>query len=152
MSIETLKDDLKAVTEALPKGPLTTAAEMAVYMKNNLLPFVESVVTEMEDMDDNIGDLVTSAEDVLHEENATVFAGIITGGLALVKELEDLAAKTGDGQRLKPLIREWRELAKQGGELLEDITMPDPDPDVDLEEPADSPIAESAALPPGAKA
>lgn len=151
MSIETLKDDLKAVAGALPTGPLTTAAEMTAYMKNNLLPFIESVVTEMEEMDDNIGDLVTSAEDVLHEENATVFAGIITGGLALVKELEDLAAKTGDGQRLKPLIREWRELAKQGGELLEDITMPDPD--VDLEEPADNPIAESAAaLPPGAKA
>lgn len=152
MSIETLKDDLKAVAGALPTGPLTTAAEMATYMKNNLLPFVESVVTEMEEMDDNIGDLVTSAEDVLHEENATVFAGIITGGLALVKELEDIAAKTGDGQRLKPLIKEWRELAKQGGELLEDITMPDPDPDVDLEEPADNPIAESATLPPGAKA
>lgn len=149
MSIETLKDDLKAVAGALPTGPLTTAAEMTAYMKNNLLPFIESVVTEMEEMDDNIGDLVTSAEDVLHEENATVFAGIITGGLALVKELEDLAAKTGDGQRLKPLIREWRELAKQGGELLEDITMPDPDPD--LEEPADSPIAGSAE-PPGVKA
>ncbi len=152
MSIEQLQADLKAVIGRVPTGPLTTAAEMGSFLKNDLLPFIESTVDEMAEMDDNIGDLVTSAEDVLHEENATVFAGIITGGLALVRELEDLAAKTGDGQRLKPLIKEWRELAKQGGELLEDITMPDPDPDVDLEEPADNPIAESASLPPGAKA
>jgi hypothetical protein len=129
MSIEQLKEDLKAVVGALPSGPLTTAAEMAAYMKNNLLPFVEAVVGELEEMDGNIEDLVMQAQDVLHEENAEVFAGIITSGIILAKELEELAAKTGDSKRLQPLINEWRELASQGSELLEDITIPDPDPD-----------------------
>lgn len=150
MSIETLKEDLKAVAGALPTGPLTTAAEMATYMKNNLLPFIESTVTEMEEMDGTIEDLVTQTPDVLHEEAAATFMGVITGGLALVAELEGLAAKTGDSQRLKPLIKEWRDLAEQASELIEDITIPDPDADPD--DAAETPAVETPALPPGAKA
>jgi len=149
MSIEQLKQDLKAVTSSLPSGPLTTAAEMSAFLKNNLLPFIDSAVTEMEEMDGSIEDLVTQTPDVLHEETAAVFTGLITSGLALVKELEDLASKTGDGQRLKPLIKEWRELAEQGMEVIEDITLPDPDPETDAEQPA---AVEPPALPPGAKA
>jgi hypothetical protein len=149
MSIEQLKQDLKAVISSLPGGPLTTAAEMSAYLKNNLLPFIESVVTEMEEMDGSIEDLVTQTPDVLHEETAAVFTGLITSGLTLVKELEDLAAKTGDSQRLKPLIKEWRELAEQGMEVIEDITLPDPDPET---EPEQTSAVEPPALPPGAKA
>lgn len=148
MSIEQLKEDLKAVIGRVPTGPLTTAAEMGGYLKNDLLPFIESTVGEIEEMDGTIEDLVLHTEDVLHEESATVFVAIITGGMALVKELEDLAAKTGDSQRLKPLIKEWRALAEQGSELLEDITMPDPEPETE-ETPV---VVDSAALPPGAKA
>lgn len=150
MSIETLKEDLKAVAGALPSGPLTTAAEMAAYMKNNLLPFIESTVTEMEEMDGTIEDLVTQTPDVLHEEAAATFMGVITGGLALVAELEGLAAKTGDGPRLKPLIKEWRDLAEQASELIEEITIPDPDADPD--DAAETPAVEAAALSAGAKA
>jgi hypothetical protein len=93
-------------------------------------------------MDGNIEDLVMQAQDVLHEENAEVFAGIITSGIILAKELEELAAKTGDSKRLQPLINEWRELASQGSELLEDITIPDPDPD--QADPPETPEAEGA--------
>jgi hypothetical protein len=147
MSIETLKDDLKAVISALPSGPLTTAADMAGYLKNNLLPLIETVVNEMEEMDGSIEDLVVHGQDVIHEETAAVFMGLITSGMTMAKELEDLAAKTGDSKRLQPLIKEWRELAEQGAELLEDITIPDPDAD----DPDETPAVQSTP-PPGAQA
>jgi len=149
MSIEQLKQDLKDVTSALPTGPLVTAAEMSAYLKNNLLPFIESAITEMEEMDGSIEDLVVHGQEVLHEENAALFMALITSGTTLAKELEELAAKTGDGKRIALLIKEWRDLAEQGAEVLEDITIPDPDAEP---EPDETPAVESPALPAGGKA
>lgn len=144
MSIEQLKEDLKAVISALPSGPLTTAAEMSAYLKNNLLPFMESAVGELEEMDGTIEDLVTQAQDVIHEETAKVFAGIITSGLILVNELR---ARIGNDRRLLDACKEWENLAKQGSELLEDITIPDGE---DPEEPEGPELVEPGAE--GAKA
>lgn len=153
MSIEQLKEDLKAVIGRVPTGPLTTAAEIGGYLKNDLLPFIESTVGEMEEMDGTIEDLVNQAQDVIHDATAQVFLGIITSGLLLVRELR---TRVGSDRRLLDACKEWEDLARQGSELLEDITIPD-DEDEEQEGAADgSPdpvsIVESPTLPPGAKA
>jgi hypothetical protein len=135
MSIEQLESDLKAVANAVPTGPLTSAAELGSYIKNNLVPLIAATVEEVKEMDDTIGDLVTRSADVLHEDTAQVFGGLIFSGLVLLKELEQRAA--GD-RAILAQIKEWRALAEQGSAILDDITIPD---DEDDEDPAESTVA-----------
>lgn len=137
MSIEQLQDDLKQVIGAVPSGPLVTAPEIAAYLKNNLLPLVESTVDELAEVDGSVGDLVTQAQDVLHEDSAQVFAGIIASGKVLISELR---TRIGNDHRLLKAIKEWEELAKEGAQLLDDITIPD-----DEEEQPEAPAVEKPA-------
>jgi len=149
MSIEQLQQDLKQVAEAAKAlaGPLVTPSEIAVFLRDNLVPLIESHIGESAEMDESIYGLVQEAEDVLHEDNAAVFAGIITSGAVLVTEL---GHRAGNDQRLLKLIKEWRALAKQGEQILEDITIPD-DPEADAEgegesmDAAETPAAEGKA-------
>lgn len=126
MSMEQLRDDLKQVVGRLPTGPLTSAADVAGYMKNDLLPFVASMIDEIGEIDESVEDLVHQTPDALHEETSAVFAGIITSGVVLANELK---ARVGADKRLLDLIKEFFALVKQGEEILEEITIPDPEPD-----------------------
>jgi hypothetical protein len=122
MSIEQLREDLTQVAARIPSGPLTSAAELAAYIKNDLVPFIGSAVDEIEEIDESVGDLVNQTPDALHEETAAVFAGIIASGSVLAGELR---ARAGNDQRLLALLKEWGKLAEKGKELLDDITIPD---------------------------
>lgn len=135
MSIDTLRQDLKQILESIPEGPLTAAADVAAYLRNNLVPFVSNVVDELSAVDDCVGALVNEAEDILHEDNAEVFAGIITSGKVLVGELR---IRVGGDRRVLALIREYEILAAKGVQILDDIVVPDdddedPDPDEEVE-------------------
>lgn len=130
MSIAQLKQDLTQITEAATASNLDPAA----YMRDNLLPWMESLVNEVNEMDGAIEDLVHESADVLHEENGAVFAGIIAGGLALATEL---AQRAGNDPRLIKIIREYRDLAKQGSAILEEIVLPDDEDDEEGEAEGD---------------
>lgn len=144
MSIEQLKADLKEVMAAAPSGALVTAEEVAAFQRNNLLPLLETMFDEVGEMDDTIEDLVHRSADVLHVESAAVFAGIIEGAALLVAELK---TRVGDDRRLLKAIREWSELAKQGQELLEEITILDPEDDEEEgDEEPDEPAPTGPAL------
>lgn len=133
MSIEQLQADLKQVITAVPSGPLVTAPEIGSYLKNNLLPLFQSLADELGEVDDSVCDLVNRAVDVLHEDNAQVFAGVIASGKLLVGELR---TRIGSDRRLLDAIKEWETLAKEGVQILEDITIPDDeDPDEGDEQP-----------------
>jgi hypothetical protein len=126
MSIEQLQEDVRNVAQRLPSGPLTSAADLADYMRSDLLPLLVTMTEEMDEIDTSVEELVHQTPDTLHEETAAVFAGIIASGSVLATEL---LARSGNDKRLLDLIKEWRSLAQQGEELLDDITIPDPEPD-----------------------
>ncbi len=138
MSIEQLREDLKQITGAA--GGMAGDIGVASFLQDNLLPWLESLTHEVSEMDGAIEDLVHESADVLHSENAAVFAGIIAGGLAIAAEL---TTRIGNDQRLLAVVRDFRQLAVQGREILEEIVIPDEDEDED-EEAEDGPETKPA--------
>lgn len=149
MSIEQLKTDLKSISQQVAANPPDTTPAVVTFLQDNLIPWLESFVDETQEMDESIADLVHQAVDVLHPESAAVFASIIAGGLALASEL---ATRAGNDARLLKAIKEYRDLAKQGRVLLEELTLID-DTDGDAEDavgddtPSDAPKLTSGGEP-----
>ncbi len=143
MSIETLKLDLKQITEQAQI--VSTGPEVAAFLQNNLLPWFESLIEEVSEMDDSIEDVVHQSVDVLHEDSAEVFAGIIASGTIIASELQ---TRVGNDARLLAVIREWRALAKQGTEILDEIVIPDDeDGDDETDEPDEGDLAAGKDIP-----
>lgn len=135
MSIDTLRQDLRDIINAAPKGgALATADDAVQFMRANLLPFLESLLDEVGEMDDSIEDIVHQSVDVLHADSAAVFAGIIEGGATLITELKTRCS--GDA-RLLSMIKDWENLANQGREILEEIVIPEDEDDEDGEDGED---------------
>src|SRR5262249_20279594 len=105
-------------------GDLTTPGELVRHLKNTLWPFLETVVTEVEEQDEIIEDLVQGATDILHPETARVFGMVIVTGLALAKSLEE--ARPGDSA-VKKAIEQFRGFCKTASDTLEEITIPEDD-------------------------
>jgi ABC-type transporter Mla subunit MlaD len=123
-----------------------TAGALGAYLKNDLVPFLSAVTTELEEVDGSVGDLVQRAAEVLHEESAAVFAGIITSGAVLINELK---TRIGSDRRLQDAIKEWESLAKEGTQILDEIVFPYEPEDEDEAEQAQG---TGAAPEPGAAA
>lgn len=133
MSIETLRADLKANLESLKTMALPTADALKSHLVNNLWPFIDAVVDEVDEIDESVEDMVAGTE-VIHTATGEIFTGLIVSGEVLVTEL---VQRAGNDQRILALVREWRELAKQGKDILEEIVIPDPDPEPDDEDADD---------------
>ncbi len=131
MSIEQLKSDAAAVVAALPSGPLVSAADMAAYLKNNLLPLFGDFVDELGEMDAALAEMVTGAVDVLHTDNSAVFLTLIEGGAKIIADLQAKIVELGGTVtgEIAQAIKEWDSLAADGREILEDVTFDGPDDD-----------------------
>lgn len=132
MSMEQLKTDWdlvkQAAAEKFGKTPaLATANEIAQFMSGDLLPWMDAFLEEVAEIDESVGDIVLKQEDVLHEDNAEIFAGIIASGRVLIGK--ELRSRCGNDRRLLKAIDEWMALSQDGEAILEDITIPDPEPD-----------------------
>lgn len=121
MSIETLKQDLKQIGDALKEQP-----DPIDYLRNNLVPFLESVISEISEIDESVEDVIHQSVDILHAESGAVFAGIIEGAQVLVNELKAVAASN---QRVQGLIKDWNELADQGRAILDEVVIGDDEDD-----------------------
>jgi hypothetical protein len=145
MSIRQSKTDLQQIVTELTSTPPATALELTSFLQDNLLPWLEALTHEVGEMDQVIEDLVHESVDVLHSDNAAVFAGVIAGGLALATEL---ATRIGGDQRLLAVIRDFRQLAVQAKEILEEIVIPDDEEEEEDEDEDEDdkppPIAEKA--------
>ncbi len=139
MSIEQLKSDAAAVVAALPSGPLVSAADMAAYLKNNLLPLFADMVDELGEQDAAIAELVAGAVDVLHTDSSTVFRTLIEGGAKIIADLQAQIAALGGSVtgELAQAVSEWTSLAQDGREILDDVTFDDADEDDEDENPDD---------------
>lgn len=141
MTMEQLAEDWK-VLRARAKEKLTslaTSADIATFLRGDLLPFLENHVQQSVEMDGCIEDLMYKQDDALQPETASIFAGVILGGLAMAEKLEALSPKGGDGKladaQLAKMIDEFRNLCRGAQTTLAEITIPE-DPDA-VDEDAD---------------
>lgn len=133
MSIETLQDDLKEIIKRAAPGPERDESPTGAwsFMADNVLPWLETLIDEVGEMDAAIYAAVHGTEDVLHTESAQVFVGLIASGAVLIRELE---TRIGNDQRILGLIREYKTVSKEATALLQEITVPDDEDDQDDEE------------------
>lgn len=130
MSVEQLIADLSTLVQAVKGfGPLTSAPDIGAFLKQQLVPFVESMATELVEVNSDIEDLVFKSNDILHADTAELFVGVCVSGRVLMKELEQRA---GNDRRVLDMIKEWRNLATQAEQVVKDITYIEPE---DEEEP-----------------
>lgn len=144
MSIEQLQGDLQQVVEAATA--IVSPDAILPFLQNNLFPWLESMTEEMAEMDSAIEEAYHEMPDVLHSESAEVFAGIIASGTVLVAELR---RRVGNDQRLLAMAKEWTQLAAKGKEILEEITIPDPEEGDEETQPDGEPPALPPAAPEG---
>ena len=142
MSIEQLRDDLKANLASVKTVDPTNPIAVMGHLKNTLWPFLESLVDELTEIDESVAELVDGVDEVLTFESGKVFAGIIAGGLVMTQMLEAQAAAD---PKIRAAINEWKSLAEQGGEILDEITLPEGYDDEDAETGDDEPDADDDA-------
>lgn len=132
MSIETLKDDAKAVGDQLDamNSALTTAPELCDFMKNNLIPLQQSIVAELAEMDDTVRDVYEGADDILQPETGELLAAVVVGAMGIIAQLKAKLDKGNIADR-KALaaIKEWEAIAKEAAATIEEITIPDDEED-----------------------
>lgn len=137
MTVESLKADLQSNLQTLTTmGPLTSSADIVLHLKNTLWPFVESLVTEVEEQDECIENLLNGAEEIIHPETAKVFANVIVAGLGIAKALED---QSPGNAAVKRAVDAFRGMCKVAQETLEEVTvLEDPDDEDEDEDSAGS--------------
>lgn len=149
MSIDQLKTDLEAITASIGSATgIPDHGSWASWVRNELLPYLESQVNEMAAMDESIGDIFHQSEDVLHTDSAAVFAAVIASGMVLGAELK---TRIGGDRRLLRAIEEFEKVARHAQELLGEITIVDADEEEDEEEDeeaAPAPDVPAPAAPP----
>jgi hypothetical protein len=129
--IDQLKTDFAAVVARLPNGPLVPASDVRQFLADELLPFVGSMLEEIDDIDATIAALAEGSEDVLHADSAAVFAALIVSGRALMLDLKKRVAH--DPQAVAA-VGVWMDLASKAESLLEDITLDEPEEGAESEE------------------
>jgi hypothetical protein len=133
VSMDEVKADLKAnlasVKDMIPE--LTTSADIVRHLKSTFWPFVENLVAEIDDIDDCVAE-IAEGSNVLQEDTAQTFAGLITSGAVLVGELKRRLGP--DDEKMVVMIQEYERLAATAGRLLEDIVMATDDDDDDEDE------------------
>lgn len=134
MSMETLREDLKAITPVVAAlhPDLATTAEVVKALKE-VWAFVESHVDETEEIDEVVADIVSDAEDILHPDTAKVFAAIIAGGAVMAAAIEANVSRDTNPQLFKA-VEEFTANCKKGKDLLEEIVIDTGDDDDDDDE------------------
>lgn len=150
MTIEVLQTDFKQLEEAVEKPANPTLEGVWDFLRDQLVPWLGSATSEIAEIDEAVEEAYHGMPDLLHEETAEVFAGIIASGKILMAELRK---RVGNDRRILSMITEWNKLAEQGAEILEEITIEDPeaDPEPDADQPdadpPDAPEPDAAAAP-----
>jgi hypothetical protein len=127
MSIETLKADLQSIIKSTAFGSTENVETFLINVRSlitdQLFPWLENVANEIGELDETVEDIVHQTAEVLHSDTSDMFAAVIAGAAPLMLELEKRAA--GEPGVLNA-IKEWRELANEASQVLDDITIPDP--------------------------
>lgn len=140
--VETLKGDLQGILERFHAGTDRSAEALWNLLGNEVFPFLESLTNEMGEMDETLEEVAEGMPEALHAETSAVFVGIIASGRVLIA---DLARRIGNTEpKLSAAIREWRKLAQEGEQILQNVTVVVEDDEEPAEQPA---VAEGSAAP-----
>lgn len=140
MSIEDLQRDLAANSE--PAAMAHLPVDVREYFTGTLWPFMENIVTELNEQAAAIDDLIAGESDVLTTETAKELATPIILAQTIVALLEKRVAK---GEiKVKAMIADFRVKAETALARLEEITIEEPDdePEDEDEDPDGDPDSE----------
>lgn len=145
--VETLRSDLQGIQERFRAGTDRSAEALWNLLGDEIFPFLESLTNEMGEMDEALEEVAEGMPEALHAETSAVFVGIIASGRVLIA---DLARRIGNTEpKLSAAIREWRKLAQEGEQILQNVTVvvEEEDDGDRLEGPDEKPVAEGSAAP-----
>jgi hypothetical protein len=125
MSVEDFKADVARNIAELKKDP-TLCVDQATYFANTIWPMFEAAGETMEELEDEMIDVLEGNADVLHAENAQVFAQLIVIGRQVFGKLMPRL-----GPQLKKAAEHWLELSKNAEQILAEITVQDAPEDDD---------------------
>ncbi len=140
MSIEELKSDHAAIEDKIRSmvPALTTAPELASFLQNELMPLLGNFVSELAEMDDTVQDIYTGADDILQPETGGLFAAAISGAMGILTVLEKrLVATNLEDAKILKALKEWKPIATEALETIQEITIPDTDDDEGDEDDGD---------------
>lgn len=132
MSIETLKEDLKAnlstlaVLKTLPSDDTTNT--VILHLQDTLWPFLEAVVDELAEIDECVADVISGAEDILQPETAEIFAAIIAGAVAVSAALKARVNRETEAPLAK-VIDELEKNCRAGEAIMAEIVIDTGDDD-----------------------
>lgn len=138
MSIETLRDDLKANEANFRATTFESVDELKQWMLNNLFPWHGNQCNELDDMDEALADVVGQHEDILQLDTAKIFGTMILGVRELGAELKKRLTTSDADKKLSLAIDNLVAASVEAERTLEEITIPpgddpddpdDPDPD-----------------------
>jgi hypothetical protein len=138
MAMDALKDDMKSVAAKIRTlNPQTSTGELVKLLKGEVWPFIESVASELEEIDISVAEIVEGQDECLQPESAQLFAGIIAGGVGMAAKVRELATKNGGmDEALTKAVDDFEALCKEGAALVDELTV-DPEDEGDPEdEPA----------------
>jgi len=138
VSLDELQSDFAANSAQIKAlDPTTsTTSDLVKLIKFTLWPFVQNMVMEMSEIDDAMQDVIDNAEDILQEETAGLFAGVMLGAAALIAELEKRLTLPADAKLVKS-IRDWKAALVEANTVLAEITIETPEPPKDEGRPPD---------------
>jgi hypothetical protein len=125
VSIEDLQNDYPVIVESLTElkqaiasDPVGGAQMLATWLEQNLVPFIGNQVTEMDEMDEAIQDLVEGTEAI-----SPLTAGILGAPYAFGKPLIDLLLRLTPDAKVQQQCREWLKLHDLAVSKLQEITV-----------------------------
>lgn len=125
MSIETLKQDLREnMAQLATLNGLTSNEDLIKHLRETLWPTLESIVDELEEVDECVADLVSGAEDILQPETAQVFAAVIASAAVVAAALKVRIDPQADA-KLMHLVTELEANLKNANEIMQEIVIDD---------------------------
>jgi ABC-type transporter Mla subunit MlaD len=114
MSVNQLKSDLARNIRSL-----SGTADVTAHLRDTLWPWLESLLDEIGEIDEAVGELVDQAEDFLQPDTAAIFANVIQACAALAGELRKRAP--GD-QALAMSLAQADQIVQAAAAKLAEIT------------------------------
>ena len=141
MSIDDLRNDLDRNIETLEATTFAGFGDIKDFFKQTMFPLLENVVSELEELDSDISDLVEKSEDVLQPETAGIFAAVITQARKIADALEKrIPPSDANFAKWRASLGAFRQICVKAEEVLIAITV-----NIEEEEPDEDAADDDAA-------
>lgn len=141
---EQLRADLKANLKNLKTdlGSLATTQDVCKHLRDTLWPFLESIVDNVEELDEGIIDLAENSGDMLQPDSAAGLKTTLAGSVGLVAQLRmrlkpDWQETPASRQQMEAMLLEHEKALGEAIEFVDAVTVVERDDDDDDEDEGD---------------